>query len=80
MASFDLPRLAELDEVAIACFRADGFLVVERVLDQYRIAVMRDRFPKFFAGQFDTGVYPNEWYWREGISLPDVTFHMANAW
>jgi hypothetical protein len=41
---------------------------------------LRGRFPLLFAGKFDTGVYPDEWYWREGMSLPDVTRHMANAW
>ena len=41
---------------------------------------MRDRFPRVFAGKFDTGIYPDEWYWREGMSLPDVTRHMGNAW
>jgi len=80
MVSFDLPRLAELDEAAIARFRQQGFLILERVLDADRIAALRDRFPKLFAGQFDTGVSPDEWYWREGMSLPDVTRHMANAW
>jgi hypothetical protein len=80
MSSFHLPRIAELDESAIARFREQGYLVVERVLDAGRIAELRDRFPKLFAGQFDTGVYPDEWYWREGMSLPDVTRHMANAW
>lgn len=74
MASFDLPRLAELDEAAIARFQANGFVIVERVLDEDRIAALRERFPKLFAGQFETGVYPDEWYWREGMSLPDVTF------
>jgi ectoine hydroxylase-related dioxygenase (phytanoyl-CoA dioxygenase family) len=33
-----------------------------------------------FRGEFETGVYPDEWYWREGMSLPDVTRHMSNAW
>jgi phytanoyl-CoA hydroxylase len=80
MASFHLPRLAELDEAAIARFRQQGFLIVERILDRDQIGALRDRFPRLFAGQFDTGVYPDEWYWREGMSLPDVTRHMANAW
>ncbi len=64
----------------IARFRRDGFLIVERVLSEDRVAALRERFPKLFAGKFDTGVYPDEWYWREGMSLPDVTRHMANAW
>jgi phytanoyl-CoA hydroxylase len=80
MPSLTLPRLDALDPAAIDRFRADGFLVVENVLNADQIATLRERFPKLFAGQFDTGVYPDEWYWREGMSLPDVTRHMANAW
>lgn len=80
MASFDLPRLDHIDEEAITHFRRDGFLIVERILDDSRIECLRERFPLLFAGRFDTGVYPDEWYWREGMSLPDVTRHMANAW
>jgi phytanoyl-CoA hydroxylase len=80
MAAFDLPRLASLGAAEIARFRRDGFVVVERILSPDRIEALRERFPLLFAGRFDTGVYPDEWYWREGMSLPDVTRHMANAW
>lgn len=61
-------------------YSRQGFLVVERVLGTEQIAALRERFPLLFAGKFDTGIYPDEWYWREGMSLPDVTRHMANAW
>jgi ectoine hydroxylase-related dioxygenase (phytanoyl-CoA dioxygenase family) len=81
MAAYDLPVLAAaLGEAEIARFRREGFLVVERILSPERIEALRGRFPLLFAGRFDTGIYPDEWYWREGMSLPDVTRHMANAW
>src|SRR5260221_7054411 len=80
MAAFDLPRLAGIGEDEIARFRRDGFLVVEGMLSEPRIAALRERFPLLFAGRFDTGIYPDEWYWREGMSLPGVPRHMANAW
>jgi phytanoyl-CoA hydroxylase len=80
MTAFDLPRLATISQADIERFRRDGFLIVERFLSEDRIAALRNRFPKLFAGTFDTGIYPDEWYWREGMSLPDVTRHMANAW
>ena len=80
MNALDLPRLAEITEADIARFRRDGFLIVERFLTEDRVTALRERFPKLFAGKFDTGIYPDEWYWREGMSLPDVTRHMANAW
>src|SRR3954451_25108740 len=64
----------------IESFREEGFLIVPRVLGMDTVERLRERFPLLFAGKFDTGVYPDEWYWREGMSLPDVTRHMANAW
>ncbi len=78
--SFDLPRLVDLQRPDIERFQQDGFLIVEGVLSAERIEALRKSFPKLFAGKFDTGIYPDEWYWREGMSLPDVTRHMANAW
>lgn len=78
--SFDLPRLANLQRADVERFRQDGFLIVESVLSPDRIEALRESFPRLFAGKFDTGIYPDEWYWREGMSLPDVTRHMANAW
>lgn len=77
---YDLPRLAAIGPEQVERFRRDGFLIVERVLSDDRIGALRDAFPKLFAGEFDTGIYPDEWYWREGMSLPDVTRHMTNAW
>lgn len=78
--SYHFPRLSEISPADRAKFEADGFLVVERILAPEQIEELRGRFPLLFAGKFDTGVYPDEWYWREGMSLPDVTRHMANAW
>jgi hypothetical protein len=31
-----------------------------------------ERYSEMFGGNFDTGIYPDEWHWREGISLPDA--------
>jgi DNA-binding transcriptional LysR family regulator len=80
MPSLDLPALQAFAAPEVDRFRRDGFLVVERVLLPDRVERLRESFPRLFAGRFDTGVYPDEWYWREGMSLPDVTRHMANAW
>jgi phytanoyl-CoA hydroxylase len=80
MPAFDLPVLARIGEDEIARFRRDGFVIVEQFLSEDRLTALRESFPKLFSGKFDTGIYPDEWYWREGMSLPDVTRHMANAW
>lgn len=50
------------------------------LLDQSQLEELRGAFPRLFEGSFDTGIYPDEWYWREGISRPEATRHMANAW
>src|SRR5687768_7057277 len=75
-----LRNLSILTSEQMAQFENDGFLVVADVLSPDLVEALRDRFPKLFAGHFDTGVYPDEWYWREEISRLDVTRHMANAW
>jgi phytanoyl-CoA hydroxylase len=72
--------LSSIGEPEIEAFREDGFLVVDGVLDQADVVRIRDRFESLFDGDFETGVYPDEWYWRTGMSLPDVTRHMANLW
>jgi hypothetical protein len=36
--------------------------------------------PNLFRGEFDTGIYPDEWHWREGISLPSAAREMCNSW
>lgn len=78
--TFSMPRLADLSQTDIDRFRCDGFLIVPSFLGAEEVEALRGSFPKLFAGKFDTGIYPDEWYWREGMSLPDVTRHMANAW
>ncbi len=78
--AYTFDHLPSVSENQRSLFHSQGFLVVERLLDGAQIDALRERFPRLFAGKFDTGIYPDEWYWREGMSLPDVTRHMANAW
>lgn len=61
-------------------FARDGFIVKHNLLSAQQVEALRDQFPKLFRGEFDTGVYPDEWHWREGMSRDDVTRHMANLW
>jgi len=75
-----LPALADITQDQIDAFDRDGFLVIESVLEGERVEQLRNTFPRLFRGDFDTGVYPDEWHWREGLSFPDVTRHMCNAW
>jgi 2-oxoglutarate-dependent dioxygenase len=61
-------------------FCRDGFVVMEPAYSVTQCGWIKDRLTGLFSGVFPTGVFPDEWYWREGISFPDATRHMANAW
>lgn len=78
--TYAFDRLNAIGKDDIDRFRTDGFLIVEGLLDTAQLKELREAFPRLFEGSFDTGIYPDEWYWREGISRPDATRHMANAW
>lgn len=70
----------DLSDAQAKSFRENGFLIVEKLVGAAGIDALGATFPRIFAGDFDTGVYPDEWHWREGMSLPDATRHMGNAW
>ncbi|MGB3672063.1 MAG: phytanoyl-CoA dioxygenase family protein [Phormidesmis sp.] len=61
-------------------FQEDGFLIVEDFVPPDFARRLADRMKPLFHGEFETGIYPDEWYWRPGLSLPDVTREMCNAW
>ena len=83
----DVPMLSAEDALAGNITEVDrdrfaraGFAVVIGLLPGELVERLRSRFEPLFRGEFETGIFPDEWYWREGISLPDATRHMANAW
>jgi ectoine hydroxylase-related dioxygenase (phytanoyl-CoA dioxygenase family) len=61
-------------------FAADGFVVLEGVLSAPEIEAARARFAPLFRGEFETGLMPDEWNWREGRDAPDLTRQICNAW
>lgn len=69
-----------ITDAQIQQFQADGFLVIEQFLDADWVARLLSKIEPLFAGHFETGLYPDEWYWRPGLSLPDVTREMCNVW
>ena len=76
--------LSELEHLSLAKLRADfrrnGFCVVPHVIPPEIISALRKRFSLLFAGKFETGVFPDEWHWRAGISKPSATREIVNAW
>lgn len=61
-------------------FDSDGFLLLPSVLSSSQVGSLQDRILPLFRGDFSTGIYPDEWHWREGLSLPHVTREICNAW
>jgi phytanoyl-CoA hydroxylase len=50
------------------------------VVPEQFVVQLRDRVERLFEGHFDTGVYPDEWHWRKGISKESATKEIVNAW
>eukprot|EP00743_Colponemidia_sp_Colp-15_P004127 GILK01004455.1.p1 GENE.GILK01004455.1~~GILK01004455.1.p1 ORF type:complete len:379 (-),score=49.31 GILK01004455.1:91-1185(-) len=61
-------------------FSEQGFLILPEFIAPSLADQMTTRFSKLFRGEFETGVYPDEWHWREGLSFPHVTREICNAW
>ncbi|MEM7542912.1 MAG: phytanoyl-CoA dioxygenase family protein [Pseudomonadota bacterium] len=63
-----------------AAFKRDGFLVVRGLLTKPLVQLLLARFEALFAGQYQTGVMPDEVNWRAGRDPNDVTRQICNAW
>jgi hypothetical protein len=61
-------------------FQRDGFAIIRGLLDGPEIEAARSRFEPLFRGQFETGLYPDEWNWQEGRDPADRTRQICNGW
>ncbi|MEL6553783.1 MAG: phytanoyl-CoA dioxygenase family protein [Cyanobacteria bacterium J06621_11] len=64
----------------IAQFQEQGYLIVENLLSSAQVEQLIQRFEPLFNTQFETGIYPDEWYGRPGLSEPNSTQYMAGLW
>ncbi len=63
-----------------AAFEEDGYLVVRNFNSRERVNEARSRFEKLFRGEFETGIQPDEWNWRFGITDASLTRQICNGW
>jgi len=63
-----------------ASFDRDGFVVVPRIIPPATATQLRERFEPLFRGEFETGLIPDEWNWREGRDADDLTRQICNGW
>ena len=62
-------------------FNRDGFPIVEEgLLSDGTIEVLRKRFAALFAGDYATGIAPDEVNWKESRDPDDVTRQICNGW
>lgn len=61
-------------------FHKQGYLVVDNLLNEEQVSLIIERCDRLFHTQFETGIYPDEWYGRPGLSQPNATRQMTGLW
>lgn len=61
-------------------FREDGFLIVDRIIDDEQVEKVRACYERMFRGEFETGVRPDEVNWQEETGDPSLTKQLCNGW
>lgn len=69
-----------LDADQIEQFNRDGFLVVENLLTADQVNQIVKRFDPLFTGEFETGIYPDEWHWNPYLGKPGAAGQMTGVW
>ncbi len=64
----------------IESYKANGFLVVEQFLDDEEVERLRGAFERVFLHDFETGIRPDEVNYPPGVTDPQLTRQMCNAW
>ncbi|MEM0981444.1 MAG: phytanoyl-CoA dioxygenase family protein, partial [Cyanobacteria bacterium P01_H01_bin.58] len=61
-------------------FHRDGYLVVENLFDADLVERLIARFDPLFAGEFETGIYPDEWHWNPYLGKPGSAGQLTGGW
>ena len=69
-----------LSPKTIEQFHDDGFVVLAKLIDEETINLLRRRYELLFAGEFESGLIPDEVNWREGRDPADATRQICNGW
>jgi ectoine hydroxylase-related dioxygenase (phytanoyl-CoA dioxygenase family) len=64
----------------LAAFETDGFLIVEGFIEGPTVEHLRGRFEPLFAGEYETGIRPDEVNWVAGRDPEDRTRQICNGW
>ncbi|MEM6425757.1 MAG: phytanoyl-CoA dioxygenase family protein [Cyanobacteria bacterium P01_D01_bin.128] len=69
-----------LTDQQISQFHQDGFVVVENLLSPALVERVISRFDPLFSGEFETGVYPDEWHWNPNLGKPNAAGQLTGGW
>ncbi|KYQ92664.1 hypothetical protein DLAC_06658 [Tieghemostelium lacteum] len=72
--------LYQVSDKEIEKFKNDGFLIIDNIISKENADRLRSRIEPLFNGEFETKVYPDEWYYRKGLSREDITREMVNSY
>jgi ectoine hydroxylase-related dioxygenase (phytanoyl-CoA dioxygenase family) len=65
----------------LEAFERDGFLIVEKgFIDQETTERLRAAFDRLYAGEYETGIRPDEVNWVAGRDPEDRTRQICNGW
>ena len=65
----------------VDAFEREGFLIVEEgFIDDEAIELLRARFDRLFAGEYESGIRPDEVNWVAGRDPEDRTRQICNGW
>ena len=70
----------ELTSAQIDQFNEDGFVIVDKLIDDETVEALHARYGKLFRGEFETGILPDEVNWQESESDPSLTRQICNGW
>ncbi len=70
----------EIDAAEARRFGEQGFLTVARLIDAAAVVRLRKSFDRLFAGEFETGVTPDEVNWQTGSGDETLTRQICNGW
>ena len=69
-----------LTQIDRQTFDTDGFIVIEKLIDDDTVAMLRERFENIFSGRFESGIQPDEVNWLVGRDPENITRQICNAW
>ena len=62
-----------------ASFQRDGFILKHNIISAADARALALHYEDLFADAFQPNI-PDEWHWREGISLPTAVREIVNGW